>query len=57
MYVCQLPFEDNVHSNNNVQWAQGKAGEDRIHVVLSEEHGWSFVGIYKASMVLMPLSF
>ncbi|CAK9874067.1 unnamed protein product [Sphagnum jensenii] len=25
---------------------QGKAGEDRVHVVLSEEHGWLFVGIY-----------
>ncbi len=30
----------------NLQWAQGKAGEDRVHVVLSEEHGWLFVGIY-----------
>jgi hypothetical protein len=29
-----------------LQWAQGKAGEDRVHVVLSEEHGWLFVGIY-----------
>ncbi|KAJ7980860.1 putative Protein phosphatase 2c [Quillaja saponaria] len=24
----------------------GKAGEDRVHVVVSEEHGWVFVGIY-----------
>lgn len=32
--------------NDNLQWAQGKAGEDRVHVVLSEEHGWLFVGIY-----------
>lgn len=40
------PAEDNVYSNSNVQWAQGKAGEDRTHVVLSEEHGWLFVGIY-----------
>ena len=32
--------------DNNLQWAQGKAGEDRVHVVLSEEHGWLFVGIY-----------
>lgn len=40
------PSEDNVYSNINVQWAQGKAGEDRIQVVLSEEHGWLFVGIY-----------
>ncbi|XP_074583734.1 putative protein phosphatase 2C 4 [Curcuma longa] len=30
----------------NIQWAQGKAGEDRVHVVVSEEHGWVFVGIY-----------
>ncbi|KAK9095393.1 hypothetical protein Scep_026862 [Stephania cephalantha] len=29
-----------------VQWAHGKAGEDRVHVVVSEEHGWLFVGIY-----------
>ncbi|KAG5248975.1 protein phosphatase [Salix suchowensis] len=31
---------------DNVQWALGKAGEDRVHVVVSEEHGWLFVGIY-----------
>lgn len=30
----------------NLQWAQGKAGEDRVQVVISEEHGWVFVGIY-----------
>ncbi|KAL8152692.1 hypothetical protein V2J09_010452 [Rumex salicifolius] len=30
----------------SLQWAQGKAGEDRIHVVVSEENGWVFVGIY-----------
>ncbi|KAF3794416.1 phosphatase 2C 32 protein [Nymphaea thermarum] len=35
------------HSDSrNLQWAHGKAGEDRVHVVLSEEHGWLFVGIY-----------
>ncbi|KAJ8555110.1 hypothetical protein K7X08_012606 [Anisodus acutangulus] len=33
-------------SDSNVQWALGKAGEDRVHVVVSEEHGWLFVGIY-----------
>ncbi|XP_072974887.1 probable protein phosphatase 2C 4 [Typha angustifolia] len=33
-------------NGGNVQWAQGKAGEDRVHVVVSEEHGWVFVGIY-----------
>ncbi|GFZ02285.1 pol-like 5 [Actinidia rufa] len=31
---------------SNVQWAQGKAGEDRIQVVVSDENGWVFVGIY-----------
>lgn len=29
-----------------VQWAQCKAGEDRVHVVVSEEQRWVFVGIY-----------
>ncbi|XP_041025498.1 probable protein phosphatase 2C 23 [Juglans microcarpa x Juglans regia] len=29
-----------------LQWAEGKAGEDRVQVVISEEHGWVFVGIY-----------
>ncbi|CAN0926614.1 Probable protein phosphatase 2C 4 [Linum grandiflorum] len=33
-------------NNNNLEWAQGKAGEDRVHIVISEEHGWVFVGIY-----------
>lgn len=28
------------------QWAQGRAGEDRIHIVISEDDGWVFVGIY-----------
>ncbi|KAF9679915.1 hypothetical protein SADUNF_Sadunf06G0065200 [Salix dunnii] len=32
--------------SQNLQWAQGKAGEDRVHVVISEERGWIFVGIY-----------
>ncbi|XP_072974917.1 probable protein phosphatase 2C 4 [Typha angustifolia] len=32
--------------DGNLQWAQGKAGEDRVHVVVSDEHGWVFVGIY-----------
>ncbi|KAI4383187.1 hypothetical protein MLD38_009054 [Melastoma candidum] len=31
---------------NNLQWAQGKAGEDRVHVVLSEQQGWLYIGIY-----------
>ncbi|KAI3423647.1 PPM-type phosphatase domain-containing protein [Psidium guajava] len=37
---------DSLEGQQNVQWAQGKAGEDRVHVVISEEHGWVFVGIY-----------
>ncbi|XP_054810783.1 protein phosphatase 2C 29-like [Prosopis cineraria] len=32
--------------SSHVQWALGKAGEDRVHVVVSEEHGWLFIGIY-----------
>ncbi|KAL3717176.1 hypothetical protein ACJRO7_008715 [Eucalyptus globulus] len=32
--------------NQNLEWAQGKAGEDRMHVVVSEENGLVFVGIY-----------
>ncbi|KAK2356486.1 putative protein phosphatase 2C [Trifolium repens] len=35
-----------VKSESNVQWMLGKAGEDRVHVVVSEEQGWLFVGIY-----------
>ncbi|XP_065859934.1 protein phosphatase 2C 32 [Euphorbia lathyris] len=33
-------------NGRNLQWAHGKAGEDRVHVVLSEEQGWLFIGIY-----------
>ncbi|XP_061368610.1 protein phosphatase 2C 29-like [Gastrolobium bilobum] len=40
------PPEAKSESNSNVQWALGKAGEDRVHVVVSEEQGWLFVGIY-----------
>ncbi|KAB2066511.1 hypothetical protein ES319_A09G165900v1 [Gossypium barbadense] len=32
--------------SQNLQWAQGKAGEDRTHLVVSGEEGWIFVGIY-----------
>ncbi|KAK6122561.1 hypothetical protein DH2020_043696 [Rehmannia glutinosa] len=41
---CREAAEDGCESN--VQWALGKAGEDRVHVVVSEELGWLFVGIY-----------
>ncbi|RVW65931.1 putative protein phosphatase 2C 4 [Vitis vinifera] len=32
--------DDDSLESQNLQWAQGKAGEDRVHVVVSEEHGW-----------------
>ncbi|CAL5388275.1 unnamed protein product [Camellia sinensis] len=37
---------DESFKSMNVQWAQGKAGEDRVHIVIPEEQGWVFVGIY-----------
>ncbi|XP_020210191.1 probable protein phosphatase 2C 4 [Cajanus cajan] len=30
----------------NLHWAQGRGGEDRVHIVICEDHGWVFVGIY-----------
>ncbi|KAL3653144.1 putative protein phosphatase 2C 4 [Castilleja foliolosa] len=42
---CSLDGDDSMDVQN-LQWAQGKAGEDRVHVVVSEEHEWVFVGIY-----------
>ncbi|KAL6998329.1 hypothetical protein U1Q18_008453 [Sarracenia purpurea var. burkii] len=44
--VVDSDCSDELFENSNVQWAQGKAGEDRVHIVVSEEHGWVFVGIY-----------
>ncbi|KAD6119821.1 hypothetical protein E3N88_11092 [Mikania micrantha] len=41
-----LDDDESLNQSQNLQWAQGKAGEDRVHVVVSEEHGWVFVGIY-----------
>ncbi|KAH6826427.1 poltergeist like 4 [Perilla frutescens var. hirtella] len=38
--------ENECFGSQNLQWAQGKAGEDRVHIVISEENGWVFVGIY-----------
>ncbi|GJV09035.1 probable protein phosphatase 2C 23 [Tanacetum coccineum] len=38
--------DDGFDQAKNLEWAQGKAGEDRVHVVVSEEHGLVFVGIY-----------
>ncbi|KAJ6823936.1 protein phosphatase 2C 32 [Iris pallida] len=40
------PSEAEYNNTRNLQWAHGKAGEDRVHVVLSEEQGWLYVGIY-----------
>ncbi|KAF4376035.1 hypothetical protein F8388_010171 [Cannabis sativa] len=30
--------DDDSSESQNLHWAQGKAGEDRVHVVVSEEH-------------------
>lgn len=38
--------EGEYRNTHNLQWAHGKVGEDRVHVVLSEEQGWLFIGIY-----------
>ncbi|KAH6802559.1 poltergeist like 4 [Perilla frutescens var. frutescens] len=38
--------ENECFGSQNLQWAHGKAGEDRVHIVISEENGWVFVGIY-----------
>nr|XP_023910781.1 protein phosphatase 2C 32 [Quercus suber] len=40
------PSEGEYRCTQNLQWAHGKAGEDRVQVVLSEEQGWLFIGIY-----------
>ncbi|KAJ1698892.1 hypothetical protein LUZ63_007404 [Rhynchospora breviuscula] len=42
----QRGCKEHTEDRSSVQWAQGRAGEDRVHVVVSEEHGWVFVGIY-----------
>ncbi|KAF8402906.1 hypothetical protein HHK36_010998 [Tetracentron sinense] len=45
--ISEVSLDDDYYlESQNLQWAQGKAGEDRVHVVISEEHGWVFVGIY-----------
>ncbi|KAG5405566.1 hypothetical protein IGI04_011685 [Brassica rapa subsp. trilocularis] len=38
--------QSSLEEEPKIQWAQGKAGEDRVHVILSEDNGWLFVGIY-----------
>nr|CAB3447562.1 unnamed protein product [Digitaria exilis] len=39
---CVVPLR----REDGVQWAHGRAGEDRVHVVVSEDQRWLFVGIY-----------
>ncbi|XP_072959006.1 probable protein phosphatase 2C 26 [Typha angustifolia] len=41
-----VPLRSFQAASESVQWAHGKAGEDRVHVVVSEEQRWLFVGIY-----------
>jgi hypothetical protein len=33
-------------SSAGLQWVQGKAGEDRVYIVVSKKQGWMFVAIY-----------
>ncbi|MBA0754404.1 hypothetical protein Gogos_019943 [Gossypium gossypioides] len=35
--------------SHNLQWAHGKAGEDRVHVVLSKKQRWLFIVIFDGS--------
>ncbi|OVA18353.1 Protein phosphatase 2C (PP2C)-like domain [Macleaya cordata] len=39
-----LDYDESFESQN-LQWAQGKAGEDRVQVVISEEHGLKLKGL------------
>ncbi|KAG7967043.1 hypothetical protein I3843_08G079300 [Carya illinoinensis] len=41
-----VPSKGEYRCTHDLQWAHGKAGEDRVQVVLSEEQGWLFIGIY-----------
>ncbi|KAK8965499.1 putative protein phosphatase 2C 26 [Platanthera guangdongensis] len=43
---CEPEAGETPAASGSVQWAHGKAGEDRVHVVISEEQKWLFVGIY-----------
>ncbi|KAF5455519.1 hypothetical protein F2P56_025084 [Juglans regia] len=45
-FLDGVPSEGEYRCTHNLQWAHGKAGEDRVQVVLSEEQGWLFIGIY-----------
>ena len=40
------PLRRDDGGGDGVQWAHGRAGEDRVHVVVSEDQRWLFVGIY-----------
>ncbi|XP_020688110.2 probable protein phosphatase 2C 23 [Dendrobium catenatum] len=47
-HPCQpkaAAFQD-AGDNLNLHWAQGRAGEDRVHLVISEEQSCLFAGIY-----------
>ncbi|CAI9291775.1 unnamed protein product [Lactuca saligna] len=41
-----LDDEECFTQSQNFQWVQGKAGEDRVHVIVYEEQGWVSFGIY-----------
>ncbi|KAG0466545.1 hypothetical protein HPP92_017525 [Vanilla planifolia] len=46
LYSASLRTRPHRAYGKTLRWAKGKAGEDRVHLVLSEERGFLFVGIY-----------
>ncbi|KAL5057877.1 hypothetical protein RYX36_029481 [Vicia faba] len=38
--------DDSLMVCENFDMARGKGGEDRVHIILCEDHGWIYVGIY-----------
>ncbi|KAM0882398.1 hypothetical protein ACQ4PT_032329 [Festuca glaucescens] len=44
--TAPLRRDPDADAHDGVQWAHGRAGEDRVHVVVSEDQRWLFVGIY-----------
>ncbi|CDY31682.1 BnaA05g08650D [Brassica napus] len=42
----QRPWVLPVSNFNELQWALGKAGEDRVQLAVFEKQGWLFAGIY-----------
>ncbi|CDY59038.1 BnaAnng15640D, partial [Brassica napus] len=45
-HTKQRPWVLPVSNFNDLQWALGKAGEDRVQLAVFEKQGWLFAGIY-----------